>query len=60
MKFKELYKDGEDIDVESYLKKCGVKDTDDYVNGGFSHIEEPYKYHNMNDAVEEFIKWTKM
>jgi hypothetical protein len=57
MKYKEMYDDSENIDVESYLKKSGVEDVDDYFHGGFSHLESPQKYKNMNKAVEEFIQW---
>lgn len=58
MKIKELLSDGQ-ITIESYLKACGVSDTDMYINPDKSVIEPPEKYDNMNEAFEMIMKCIK-
>lgn len=49
----ELYKK-EFVDIESYLEKCGVEDTKEYLNPTGKYIDEPMVYKNMTEAVQLF------
>ena len=53
MKVNELY-GNEPITVESYLEKCGVEDTKEYLNPTGKYIDEPMLYKNMIEAIQLF------
>lgn len=55
MKIKELLPKGE-ITIESYLKACGVENTEVYLNPNKSVIEPPENYDNMSEAFEMIMK----
>ena len=52
MKIKELFKPNDLINIHTYLAKCGVKDTTEYLKGGASGIEPPDRYENMEEGYE--------
>ena len=55
MKIKSLFDDVGEINITSYLEKCGVDDVDEYLTG---QIVEPYtNYDNIEECAEEIIKW---
>lgn len=58
MKIKELLPNGE-ITIESYLKACGVNDTELYLNPNKSAIEPPENYDNMQEAFEMLMSCIK-
>ncbi len=53
MQVNELY-GNEPITIESYLEKCGVRDTKEYLNPTGKYIENPMLYKNMLEAVQLF------
>lgn len=55
MKIKELLPDGQ-ITIDSYLKACGVRDTNLYLNPDKNVIEPPENYDNMSEAFEMVMK----
>lgn len=54
MNIKELYNKSEIINIESYLNKHGIKDTNEYFNPTNKYLEYPMKYKNMLEAVQLF------
>ena len=55
MKISQLYQDVRDINIESYLEKCGVDNVEEYLTG---QIVEPYtNYDNIEECAKEIIKW---
>lgn len=52
MEIKELYNSNEEITVESYLNKFGVKDVEEYLHPSGKYIDNPMSYKNMRDAVQ--------
>lgn len=54
MIIKTLYSQDEKIDIESYLIKCGIPESEveDFIYPDGSHLDEPYAYLNMRQAVE--------
>ena len=54
MKIKELYNKGEEITLNSYLTKCGVKDINEFLEPTGKYLDDCFDYHNMNKAVEMF------
>ena len=57
MKIKSLFDDVGEINITSYLEKCGVDDVDEYLTG---QVVEPYtNYDNIEECAEEIIKFVK-
>lgn len=56
MKINTLYEPNEQITIDSYLKKCGVIDTNEYLYPIESELDNPYDYYNMPKAVRMFLK----
>ena len=56
MKIHELYKQNEEITIESYFNKCGVDDLEEYLNPSGKGLDDPNGYYNMSDAVKLFMK----
>ena len=54
MKIKELYKDNEEITLNSYLNKCGVRDINEFLQPVGKYLDDCFAYHNMNEALEMF------
>ena len=59
MQVNELY-GNEPITVESYLEKCGVKDTKEYLNPTGKYIDEWWKYEDIPYACQEIEYWSKL
>lgn len=49
MQVKEIFQKGEDISLENYLLKCGVKDVEKYLKPDESMIESFNNYKNGGD-----------
>ena len=47
MKINTLYEPNEKITIDSYLKKCGVVDTNEYLYPIESELDNPYDYYNI-------------
>ena len=54
MKVKELYSNSENINIETYLKKCGVNDIKEFVEPTGKYLDDCFNYYNMDKAVEMF------
>ena len=55
MKIKALFDNCDEIDIESYLEKCGIENVDEYLTG---QVVEPYiNYDNIKECAEEIIKF---
>lgn len=52
MKIKQLFNPNDLINIHTYLLKCGVEDTVEYLKGGASGIESPDRYENMEEGYE--------
>ena len=50
MKIKELFDKSEDITLENYLIKCGVKSIEEYLNG--CTLEDDEHYDNIHKIKE--------
>ena len=59
MQIKPLFQTHEQIDIKSYLSKCGVEDVEEYLKGGASGIESPDKYENMEDGYRLLMETIK-
>lgn len=59
MQVNELY-GNESITVESYLEKCGVEDTKEYLNPTGKYIDEWWKYKDIPYACQEIEYWSKL
>ena len=59
MQVNELY-GNEPITVESYLEKCGVEDTKEYLNPTGKYIDEWWKYLDIQYACQEIEYWSKL
>ena len=59
MQINELY-GNEPITIESYLEKCGVKDTKEYLNPTGKYIDEWWKYEDISYACQEIEYWSKL
>ena len=59
MKVNELY-GNEPITIESYLEKCGVEDTKEYLNPTGKYIDEWWKYEDIPYACQEIEYWSKL
>lgn len=51
-----LYNKDENISIENYLNKFGVKDINEFLNPTDKYVESPFFYHNMEEAAQCF-KW---
>lgn len=56
MKINELYKENENITVQSYLNKFGITDIDTFLHPQINNIDDYNGYYNMNKAIEMFNK----
>ena len=56
MQINKLYKDNEIITLDSYLMKCGVIDTEEYLRPYYNELDDPFNYCNMALGVEMFQK----
>ena len=56
MQINKLYKDNEIITLDSYLMKCGITDTEEYLHPYYNELDEPFNYYNMGLGVEMFQK----
>ena len=56
MQINKLYKDNEIITLDSYLTKCGVIDTEEYLHPYYNELDDPFQYLNMALGVEMFQK----
>ena len=55
MKINALFDNCEEIDIESYLEKCGVDNVEEYLSG---QVVEPYiNYDNIEECAEEIIRF---
>lgn len=59
MQLNELYSN-EPITIESYLEKCGVEDTKEYLNPTGKYIDEWWKYEDIPYACQEIEYWSKL
>ena len=59
MQVNELY-GNEPITIESYLKKCGVRDTKEYLSPTGKYIDEWWKYLDIPYACKEIEYWSKL
>lgn len=53
MQIKQLFQEDEEITIESYLERCGVEDSDEYINIKGKHLEHYSKYDNMDLLVNQ-------
>lgn len=60
MKINEVFKGNEEITIDSYLKKCGVKNVKEFIKPHISfekpEIDNWFDYYNMDKARNMFIK----
>lgn len=60
MKINEIFKDNEEITIDSYLKKCGVKNVKEFIKPHIPfekpEIDNWFDYYNMGKARNMFIK----
>lgn len=56
MQINKLYNDNEIITLDSYLMKCGVIDTEEYLHPYYNELDDPFQYLNMVLGVEMFQK----
>jgi single-stranded-DNA-specific exonuclease len=60
MKINEIFKDNEEITIDSYLKKCGVKNVKEFIKPHIPfekpEIDNWFDYYNMDKARNMFIK----
>lgn len=55
MKINCIFKDYEEINIHSYLEKCGIENVEEYLTG---QVVEPYtNYDNIEECAEEIIKF---
>lgn len=60
MKINEIFKDNEEITIDSYLEKCGVKNVKEFIKPHIPfekpEIDNWFDYYNMDKARNMFIK----
>lgn len=60
MKINEIFKDNKEITIDSYLKKCGVKNVKEFIKPHIPfekpEIDNWFDYYNMDKARNMFIK----
>ena len=55
MKIKALFDNCDEIEISSYLEKCGIENVEEYLTG---QVVEPYtNYDNIEECADEVIKW---
>lgn len=59
MQVNELYSN-DPITIESYLEKCGVKDTKEYLNPTGKYIDKWWKYLDIPYACQEIEYWSEL
>ena len=57
MKINELFDKGEDINIQSYLTKCGVDNVEEYLKG--CTLEDDKNYNNI-DKIKEIVENVKI
>lgn len=55
-----LFNQNEEITIDSYLKKQGVEDIEEYLKPTGKYIEPIYNYDNIEYLTSEIIYWSKM
>lgn len=58
MEINELFNEKEQVDFETYLNKCGIKDIEEYLNPTGKYIEDFRMYEDIPYAVQEMKFWT--
>lgn len=58
MQVNELY-GNEPITIKSYLEKCGVKDTEEYLNPTGKYIDNWREYKGLENVCQELEYWSK-
>lgn len=53
LKIKNLFKQGEQITLETYLNKCGIDNVNKYIKPPVAVLDDCYIYDNMREAVAE-------
>lgn len=53
MKIETLFKEDENITLESYLNKCGVKDIQEYIIPSGRYLDDYHIYKGIDDAIKE-------
>lgn len=48
----ELFDQNEQISLDNYLTKCGVKDVEDFLNPSGKHLDNCHSYRNMIEGVQ--------
>ena len=57
MKINALFDNCDEIEISSYLEKCGIENVEEYLTG---QIVEPYtNYDNIEECADEIIKFIK-
>ena len=56
MKIKQLFDNIQDINLKSYLFKCGIDDVEEYLNG--CTLEDDKNYNNI-DKIKEIMNGIK-
>lgn len=56
MKYNILFNNPYDINITTYLNKCGISDAKKYIQGGYNNIESPELYDNMQKAFEMILR----
>ena len=55
MKINSLFNEAQDVNIHSYLEKCGIMNVDAYLTG---QVVEPYtNYDNIEDCAKGVIEW---
>ena len=57
MKIKSLFDDVSEIDIHSYLEKCGIANPTQYLKA--RTVEDTTKYDNIDEAKSLILKYTK-
>lgn len=57
MKIKSLFDDVGEIDIESYLLRCGISNPTQYLKA--RTVEDTTKYDNIDEAKSLILKYTK-
>ena len=54
MQINKLYNNNEQINIKTYLQKCGIEDIEEYLNPTGKYIENPFLYKNMIEGIQLF------
>ena len=56
MKVEPLFSQDEEINIETYLQKCGITDIDEFLVPTGKALDKPENYDNMQEAYEILMK----